>query len=985
MIGRTINHYKIIKPLGKGGMGEVYEAEDTRLKRNVALKVLPEEMAADLMRLDRFQHEAEAIAALNHPNVVTIYSVEQAGNIRFLTMELVEGRTLCELISPNGMDLESYFRIAIPVAAALAAAHEKDIVHRDLKPANIMITADGRVKILDFGLAKFHRIDPIAGDSQIETKIKTEVGVVLGTMPYMSPEQLQGKIVDHRTDIFSLGIVFYEMIMGCRPFQGDSAANLISSILRDTPVFISDLKRNVPEHLSSIIQRCLEKDPNERYQTSRDVYMELQSVCGLRLSSSDVSQGKERKPPVHNLPVQVTAFVGRKKELAELKALILSHPLITLTGTGGSGKTRLAFEAALRSMIEFPDGVWQVSLAPISSPDLVVSSIVDVLQVNKQPDRSPIEIVTTEFRNRKVLLIIDNCEHVLEESAKVVGTILRTCPQVRIVATSREALNVAGEYVWAVPALSFPVHQSNLTVASAKQCDAVNLFVERACARDIRFTLNQSNVEAVADICARLDGIPLAIELAAARIKVISASEIRERLNDCFNLLTLGSRGSVPRHQTLRAAVDWSHDLLEPDERILFRRISIFTGGFELEALERVCARRELNALTMIDRLTRLVDKSLVLIERTADDEVRYRLLEPIRLYAEEKLNESGERDEIAQSHFAHYTDLADRAYDERIESSASWLIRLERDHDNLRSALVWASQNDPEGELRLAGALAWFWATHSHFSEGRRSLRHALARTGDRTFQRARALCGASSLAAFQGDHEESEPASEGLAIWRELGNQKEVALALESIGWNHFFTGNSLGALDAFEESFAIQKELGDERHINRATLNICQVLVAEFNVERAEPMARKCLSVAIENDEPRDIHFAYHFLADCDLIRGDVVAARAKYADSLNAAIRLGDRIEITFEIEGIAMSLAGMGRDVKAMRLLGAVQAEHEAMKSTVAEIPFWKALKDRYFLPAESRLGAQAVEAEKRVGRSIGFEAAVQYGLAVDSD
>ena len=277
MIGKTLSHFKVLDRLGKGGMGEVYIAEDTKLKRKVALKVLPQEVAQDPARLDRFQREAESIAALNHPNIVTIYSIEEADGIRFLTMELVEGETLIQLIPSNGLDVESFVRYSAPVAEALSAAHEKGIVHRDLKPANIMVSREGRVKVLDFGLAKLIREDPDPNSSRMETHAQTEAGMVLGTMPYMSPEQIQGKRLDHRSDIFSLGIIFYEMMTGRRPFGGDTSADLISAIMRDTPGPVSDWKA-IPEHLERIIRRCLLKDPRDRYQTARDVFNELRDL-----------------------------------------------------------------------------------------------------------------------------------------------------------------------------------------------------------------------------------------------------------------------------------------------------------------------------------------------------------------------------------------------------------------------------------------------------------------------------------------------------------------------------------------------------------------------------------------------------------------------------------------------------------------------------------------------------------------------------------
>jgi tetratricopeptide (TPR) repeat protein len=296
-----------------------------------------------------------------------------------------------------------------------------------------------------------------------------------------------------------------------------------------------------------------------------------------------------------------------------------------------------------------------------------------------------------------------------------------------------------------------------------------------------------------------------------------------------------------------------------------------------------------------------------------------------------------------------------------------------------LRAALVWSSNHDPAASLKLARALGWFWVLHSHFSEGRRWLRHVLAGEHTSTRETARALCAASALAAFQGDYMEQEPAEEGLAIWRKLDDNREITLALDSIGWHLLLAGNKDAGMKAFEEALQISQKLGDERLINRVSLGICQVLVTEFDVERAEPLAQKCLPIALQFDDPRDIHFAHHFLADCALIRGDVNTSLKKYADSLRAAVRLGDRFEICFEIEGIAMSVAGLGDDAKAMRLQGAVDAEHESLRSVV-NIPFWDQLKERYLAPAEKRLGSDAAATEKRIGRSMGFEAAIEYAL-----
>ena len=986
MVGSKLKHYKILKRIGKGGMGEVYAAEDTILKRRVALKILPDEVAKDPDRAERFQREAEAIAALNHPNIVTIHSLEEENGVHFLTMELVTGKTLAESIPENGMEVGTFLKFAIPIADALSAAHEKKIVHRDLKPANIMLTSEGsrsgQIKILDFGLAKLLPEAPDPDTSHLVTQAHTEAGIVMGTIPYMSPEQVQGKQLDHRTDVFSLGIIFYEMLTGQRPFHGNAYAEMISSLLRDDPAPISGFKKELPAELEWIVKRSLMKDPNERYQAMQDIQNDLRDLAETGSISRPTATIQS---PAHNIPAALTKFIGRQEELQELISLVSEYRLVTITGTGGSGKTRLCMETALRCLRNFPDGIWQVNLAPLQTPGLMVSALAGALQVTEEPNRSLLDTVIASLQKKKVLFALDNCEHIRDEAAGIVETILRSAPEVRILATSRESLNVDGEQVWRVPPLSMPDPSQAFGMENVTKFDAVQLFVERATASDPRFRSNESNVETIVKICRRLDGIPLAIELAAVRIKAMSVSEIQKRLEESFKLLYSGSRGSLQRHQTLRAAMDWSYDLLTPPERILFCRLSCFSGGFYLEAAEAVCAGEAIDENDVLEHLTRLVDKSLVVLERSAEDDVRYRLLEPLRQYALERVGESTNTEILARRHYDYFADLADHAYRERIELSMDWLDRLEREHDNLRSALRWAADNTEDGGLRLAGALAWFWQLHSHFSEGREILNRVLKPVHDRTFDVARALWGASILAVHQGEHEEGRRfAEETVSIWRDLGDKKELALALENIGWSVWFGGDSRAAYEAFEQSLQIHREMGNERLINRAVLNLCQVLVSEWRIEEAEPLAQKALETAIEHKEPRDIHNAHHYLADCALIRGDVLSAEKKYAQSLNAAIVYGDRFEMIFEVQGVAMALAGQGRIRKALRLYGAADAEREQLKAHIS-IPFWEKLLEQYLRTAEMQIGAEEALKEKLSGKNMSFDQAMRYALDLGSD
>jgi non-specific serine/threonine protein kinase len=866
--------------------------------------------------------------------------------------------------------------LAAQAAGALHAAHERGLVHRDLKPSNLMLTKHGRLKILDFGLAKLTAESGAAQrDDHTATMPLTRAGAVLGTAPYMSPEQVLGHDVDRRSDIFSLGIVLYQLASRRLPFTGRSTIEILANIAHGEP-------RPLEPELASgalrtIITRCLEKDPARRFQSMAELLEALHSTASGTGSSAEPAPPGPLPP--NNLPHQATRFIGREREMAELLSLLSSQRLLTIRGAGGSGKTRLALELARCCATGFGDGVWQVNLAAIVSDREVTRGLAEALAIKEEGARPLLDVLVAHLRDRRALLVLDNCEHVLEEAARIVDAILSAAGGVKVIATSREALNLAGECQWTAPPLSLPAPRASITPGSALGYDAIRLFVDRAVSAQPKFALSEANLDDVIHVCSRLDGIPLAIELAAARIKMMSAGEIRRRLDDCFRILAGGSRAALPRHQTMRAAVDWSHDLLAEPERVLFRRLAVFAGGFDLDAAETVCAGDPLQGSEVLDHLGRLVDKSLVVCE-PSDDETRYRLLEPLRQYAAERLAQAEDGASVSRRHFDHFAALADRAYDERIERSADWLRRLERDHDNLRTALSFAASSDPGGELRLAGALAWFWFLHSHLTEGRDRLRVVLDRPRERTRLTARALWGASVLAAVQGDADAARPpAEESLAILGELGDVREAALALEAIGWSHWFAGENPAALDRFEESLRLHCQGGNERLINRAMLAICQVLVSDWEVDRAEPIAREALEVAERHQEIRDIHNAHHFLADCALIRGDVEAAERGYADSLRAAMAYGDRVEMTFEIEGIAMALAGQGRDGKALRLAAAAAAERRALNAD-PRVPFWETLKERFLGAAAERQGQDAAGRSRREGGALGFDEAIRQAL-----
>src|SRR5437588_983455 len=477
-LNQLIGHYRLVEEAGRGAMGVVYKAEDTRLHRFVALKFLPEEVGENSVALARFRREAEAASALNHPNIVTIYEVGQDGSTHYIAMELIEGKTLRELLVASLLPMRKAIEIAAQVADGLAKAHEAGIAHRDLKPENLMVSDDGFVKILDFGLAKL--VSPSEADI---CTTSTTPGLVLGTVGYMSPEQASGdNRLDFRSDQFSFGLVLYEMVTGKRAFQRSTAAETLVAILREPPEPITRQNRDAPAPLCWAIERCLAKEPDKRYVSTRDLARELATIRD-RFSEKPVQQVEARPA---NLPVQRTGFVGREKEVAAVKELLLRPEvrLVTITGPGGIGKTRLAVEVANGLVESFPGSTHFVSLSSLSDPGLIASVIVQALGIREAGGQSPLEILKKNLQDSlhaPMLLLLDNFEHLIQ-AAPTVAELLGIAPDLKILVTSRAALHVYGEHEFPVPALAVPDSRSMPPVEVLSQYPAVALFIQRAVA-----------------------------------------------------------------------------------------------------------------------------------------------------------------------------------------------------------------------------------------------------------------------------------------------------------------------------------------------------------------------------------------------------------------------------------------------------------------------------------------------------------------------
>ena len=607
----------------------------------------------------------------------------------------------------------------------------------------------------------------------------------------------------------------------------------------------------------------------------------------------------------HNLPIQLTSFVGRGREIAEVRERLATARQLTLTGTGGVGKTRLALEVAARVLEDFHDGVWWVDLSTLSEVALLPQAVAAILNVQEETGRPLTASLADYLLHKKVLLILDNCEHLAEACAQLTESLLRRCPDLRVLATSRETLGMAGEAVYRVPSLSLPEARRLPGFDQLIQYEAVRLFAERAALIQPEFALRPDNAEAVARICGHLDGIPLAIELAAARVKALSVEAIAARLGDRFRLLT-GGRTALPRHQTLRAVMDWSHDLLPEPERALLRRLAVFAGGFSLAAAVGVA--KDGDEIETLDLLARLVDKSLVTVDQHAAD-LRYRLLETVRQYGREKLLGAGDADDAQRRHGDFFLALAERAEPELHQASQTiWLDRLEIEHDNLRAALEWALglQGDETG-LRLAAALAPYWHARGYLAEGRDWLDRARARELPRTPSLTlKAMLAAARLAFAQDDFAGTKTLlDEAVPLARAEGDRRALTLALGWLGHATWHVGDRAQGVAFCQESHVLARGADDPWTVAVVFIEVATVAVHEGDHEKARPLIEESLHRFRTIGDTAGVASCLYQLGSLALTRSDFRRAAALIEESLALQRQLGRK-------PSVAASLGRLGR-------------------------------------------------------------------------
>ncbi|MEV4237440.1 protein kinase [Nocardia sp. NPDC049737] len=982
--------------IGHGGFGVVYRCTQPRLDRTVAVKILTAELDEDNQA--RFVREQHAMGRLTgHPNIVTALEAGTTESGRpYLVMPYHRLGSLDGWIREIGpLPLERVAQIGVKIAGALASAHRLGIVHRDVKPGNILLTEYGEPALTDFGIAH------ITGGFQ------TTASVVTGSPAFTAPEVLEGGDPTPAADVYGLGATLFCALTGHAAFERRSGEKMVAQFVRITTQPVPDLREDgIPEDVSAVVETAMSRDRKQRPAAAAlgETFRQLQQRHGFAVGEMAVGgepnlADSDQKPPVRaarkptaasrdhsgNLPLELTSFINRRTEVSELKNLLSSARLVTLTGTGGVGKTRLALRAASSARRGFADGVWSIELAEVSDPALLVDVVAATLGVRNESASPLLEVLIGFLSLRETLLVVDNCEQIVDAVAKLTETLLQTCPELRILATSREPLNIAGEAVLRVAPLSVPDPDREPTLAGLPGFDAVTLFADRAAAAVPGFELDEDNKAAVTGICTHLDGLPLAIELAAARMRTMSPQQILARLTDRYALLTRGSRTAPTRQQTLRWSIDWSYGLCSGTEQRLWARMSVFAGSFELDAIEQICGT-DLAADTPLDVLSSLVDKS-ILIREESDTVVRFRMLETVRGYGREKLRESGEDTELRRRHRDWYRQLALDAEAGWIsDRQLDWIIRLEHELPNLREALESCLSEDTqeaaEAGLRITAALYDFWSLSGLYGEGRSWIDRVLAHPGAQpVLDRIKAFCVGCQLAAPQGDVQSAAALLEQARVLAEQAPapaiQAQIAYATALLALAGGETANVSSSLEHDIETLSWDRT--GALYIGTLTI-LGWAYELRGDMTRATEHYRRVFSITEAQGE-----LLYRSAA----LRGLGVAAwqqgeRDKAQQLLQEALRVNRRpnspVLNAFSLEALAWTVADQGDADRAAVLLGTAQGIWLVGSSVGAVFPDIARFHENCEQTARRTLGTRAFDAAFRHGQAMGIGAAVAYAL-----
>jgi len=837
-------------------------------------------------------------------------------------------------------DVAGYTRLmAADAGATVAALEEARAVCReqiaaqggrvvDMAGDSVLALFESAASAVDAALAVQKALEAASQSAAPERRLRMRIGVHLGDII----EKPDGTVYGHGVNL---------------------AARLQAKALPGGICMSETLYESVKEKLTGAA----------RYAGRQRLKNIEEPVAIWQITPEGESASDELDATPNNLPLQLTSFIGRDGELADIGKLLERSRLLTLVGVGGIGKSRLSLELATRVMPQFADGVWFVELATLRDARLVPQAVASALGVKEAAGRAMSEALLEHVKDRQLLLILDNCEHLLQGCAELARSLLQSGRAAKLIASSREPLRVAGETTYAVPALP--------------QTEAERLFVERARAAKPDFRVNGA-AAALAGVCRRLDGIPLAIELAAARVRTLPVEAIAARLDDRFRLLTGGDRTALPRQQTLRALIDWSYELLSEDERAVFRRLAVFAGGWTLEAAEAVCASGGIAQAAVLEHLSQLVDKSLVVIDA---DRMRYRLLDTVRHYALERLEESAAGDEARTRHLRYYYAFAEKARPEIIgPKQGEWLARLDRERENLLAAHAWC-ERAPGGAplgLQLIYLLRPYWFNRGLLGLGQRLSADALARKDAqaRDVARCRGLFVAGQYAYFRGAHQEAQGyLEESLAIARELGDKRRVVAALQPLGLAHLSGGELATARRYLEEAVTLATELNEPREIATASNQLGQLLRVEGDLERAEALYQRALKISRELGDQESAAAGLLNLAMVAISRRAADEARRLLREVLAIIDETGSKPAQQSLIEVCAGFAALRGQWIISARFYGAAEAysEETGIRRDAGDAAFLEPL----VAGAKKALNAELYAAAESAGRELAYEEVIR--------
>jgi predicted ATPase len=986
------DRYRVHRELGAGGMATVYLADDLRHGRQVAVKVLRPELAESL-GADRFLREITTTANLRHPHILPLYDSGEAAGHLFYVMPFVEGESLRDrMVREAQLPMDEALRFADEVADALHYAHSRGVVHRDIKPENILLE-NGHAVVADFGIAS---AVSTAGSEKL-----TMTGMSLGTPHYMSPEQASGDVVDARSDLYALGCVLYEMLAGVPPFTGPTAMSVMARHAIDPVPSLRTVRPAVSAAIAAVVERALAKAPVDRFATVHAWRSALDAGrTDPRLEALPATRTAFLKPP----PTPATQLLGRESTLDEAEQRIARGArLLTVTGVGGTGKTRFAMQLFQRLAAQYADGAAFVSLASVTAPTEVLATIGTTLDIAEAHGRTPLDAAVTVIGDRRALLVIDNFEQVLGAAGDI-AQLLARCPNLLVVTTSRAPLKIGAEVEFVLPPLALPGAGDDLIALQA--CPSIALFLQRAEKVKPGFTLTAVNADAIASICRQLDGLPLALELAAARVRIMDPAALLQRLDHALDLLTSGDRDLPLRQRTLRATISWSYSLLDGSEQRLLRRLSTFHEGWTLEAMEQVCYG-DGDRWRAIEQLESLVEKGLV---RVLDDGARYTLLETIRAFAAEQLHAGGEVEEARTRHVAYFVDFLSEVRRGILSTDQlGAMARWRADAANAQAAVVWAIGRARAGDtaaieqgLLLCGCLNWPWHIAGLHLTGHSFVESALSLAADRAPSLGRALAsftrgmvgtvtgdwqtaatvirrGLADAQAIEDAHAEAElqmalayvtmsvgdmdtataALETSIRLGRDADVQMALTLSLAFLGFIRFLAGDMDGGKQLIAEARRIQTDVGDYEGGGISNSFEAQISLAAGDHARGIAFYRAAEdSFVLVGDKP-EVARVQGEMAWASLAVGAADDARTEFLRSLRSYDEVGSQRGIGQALLGLAVTDEVTGNHDRAV-LIAATASVLSARAGVIVEHPMLPGIGERI---AELRASIPAAKIE----------------------